>query len=90
MREGVVRVINPLGLHARAAAQVVRLAGKYNSRIILARSHGAGSANALSILGILTLAAPNGTDLTLRVEGEDEEAAFSAIVELFGSGFGEI
>jgi phosphotransferase system HPr (HPr) family protein len=90
MLEGSVRVVNQLGLHARAAAQLVRLAGKYRSRIILSRDDSGAFANAKSILSVLALAAPVGTELRLEVDGEDEREAFDAILALFTDGFGEI
>ncbi|MBC7899483.1 MAG: HPr family phosphocarrier protein [Saprospiraceae bacterium] len=90
MREGTVRIINPLGLHARAAAQLVRLADGFNSQIIIRRSDNNASANAKSILSVLTLAASIGTILILSVEGVDEENAFAAIDNIFKGGFGEI
>ncbi len=90
MREGNVKVINPLGLHARAAAQLVRLAGKFRSRITITRPDNSAFADAKSMLSVLTLAASKNTVLELKVEGEDEESAFAAVTGLFKSGFGEI
>jgi phosphocarrier protein HPr len=85
-----IKVVNPLGLHARAAAQLVRLAGTFKSRVKLKRHDNAVEADAKSILSVLTLAAGKGTDLYLFVEGADENEAFAAIRELFAKGFGEI
>ncbi|MEP7039125.1 MAG: HPr family phosphocarrier protein [Acidobacteriota bacterium] len=90
MLESKIKVINPLGLHARAAAQLVRLAGKFKSRIILKRIDNNVIADAKSILSVLTLAAAKGTHLELEVEGEDEQKALQAIEEIFAKGFGEI
>lgn len=90
MLEGKVKIVNPLGLHARAAAQLVRLAGRHASRIILAREDGSVVADAKSILSVLTLAASKGTELIIKVEGEDESDAFAAVVALIESGFGEV
>ena len=90
MIEGKTKVINPLGLHARAAAQLVRLAGKFKSKIILKRVDNNVVADAKSILSVLTLAAAKGTHLKLEVEGEDEQEALQAIEEIFARGFGEI
>lgn len=89
MLEGGVKVINQLGLHARAAAKLVRSAGSFQSRILLLRPDRNAEANAKSILNILALAASIGTELQLRVDGPDEEAAFESISHLFESGFGE-
>ncbi len=90
MPEAKLKIINPLGLHARAAAQLVRLAAKYESRILLVRRDSAVSADAKSILSVLTLAAARGTEIDLSVNGADEQAAIKAVVELFASGFGEL
>lgn len=89
MREGTVLVTNTLGLHARAAAQLVKAAGGFQSRITLFRSDRNIEANAKSILSVLTLAAAVGTQLTLSAEGPDEEIAFEAIARLFEDRFGE-
>jgi phosphotransferase system HPr (HPr) family protein len=90
MLEGSVKVINPLGLHARAAAQLVRLAGGFCSQVTLRRDDSGAFANAKSILSVLALAAPIGTALKIEVEGEDEQAAFDAVSDLFANGFGEL
>jgi phosphotransferase system HPr (HPr) family protein len=89
MLETRLKVTNPLGLHARAAAQLVRLAGKFRSRIILTRTDNNTSADAKSILSVLTLAATRGTELEIKIEGDDEADAMKAIEELFAAGFGE-
>ena len=90
MIESNVKIINPLGLHARAAAQLVRLAGTFKSKIQLIRQDNAVVADAKSILSVLTLAASKGTKLQLFIEGIDETAATQAIKELIENGFGEI
>jgi phosphotransferase system HPr (HPr) family protein len=90
MLEGTVMIVNPLGLHARAAAQLVRLAGGFKSRIIIFRPESGIFADAKSILSLLTLAAPLGTELGVRAEGDDADVAFNAVCELFACGFGEI
>lgn len=90
MLEGSVKVVNPLGLHARAAAQLVRIAGQYRSRITLRRDDSSAFANAKSILSVLALAAPVGTTLSIAADGSDEKEAFDAVMSLFENGFGEI
>lgn len=90
MLETNVKIINPLGLHARAAAQLVRLAGKFKSKILLIREDNAVIADAKSILSVLTLAAAKGTELKLSVDGSDEIEALKTIEELIIKGFGEI
>ena len=90
MLEGSVQVMNRLGLHARAAAQLVRLAGTFRSRITLRRTDSEVFANAKSILSVLALAAPMGTGLVIEAEGVDEREAFDSVMALFANGFGEI
>ena len=90
MLERRVEVINELGLHARAAAQLVRLARKFSSRITLTREDNGDSANAKSILSLLYLAAAKGVMITLTVEGDDEGDAINAVESLFLEGFGEM
>ena len=90
MLETEVKIINRLGLHARAAAQLVRLAGKFQSRIKLRRPDNGNSADAKSILSVLTLAASKGIALIVEVNGEDEQEALKAVEEIFANGFGEL
>ena len=87
MPERSVRLVNRLGLHARAAARFVDLAGRFRSSIMVFM--GGVGVDGKSILGILTLAAPCGTELQLVAEGDDAEAALMALDELVASGFGE-
>lgn len=88
IRESVL-VSNSLGLHARAAAKLVRLASRYSSQIHLSRENAHQLIDSKSILGILMLAASKGTRLVISIEGEDEVEAFDAIKGLFESRFGE-
>lgn len=90
MLRGSVNVVNHLGLHARAAAQLVRLAARFKSSIVIRREDSGGFANAKSILSVLALAAPYGAVLEIEVDGDDENEALDAITSMFGSGFGEI
>lgn len=85
-----VTVINDLGLHARAAAQLVRKARGFSSVITVRRKDNGESANAKSILGLLYLAASKGVVLELSVDGQDEAIALEAVIGLFESGFGEM
>ncbi|MBA3600779.1 MAG: HPr family phosphocarrier protein [Acidobacteria bacterium] len=89
MLEGKIKVCNALGLHARAAAQLVNLAGGFKSKIKLRRTDNHGIADAKSILSVLTLAASKGVELKIEVEGKDESEAMQAIEEIFRNGFGE-
>ena len=90
MLECKVKICNRLGLHARAAAQLVRLAGTFQSDIKLRRADNAVVADVKSILSVLTLAASKGVELEIIVEGKDEGKALRAIEEIFNKGFGEI
>jgi phosphocarrier protein HPr len=90
MLKGNVAIINRLGLHARAAAQLVRLASGFQSKIKLVRTDNSVIADAKSILSVLTLAASKGVELEIEIEGEDEQAAFEAVQEIFKNGFGEL
>lgn len=90
MVEQRVVVTNRLGLHARAAAQLVRMANSFQSMLRLERMDGSATADAKSILSVLMLAASRGTELRLTAEGADEREAISALRELFASGFGEL
>lgn len=78
---------NNLGLHARAAAMLVQVSNKFKSRIYLERD--GRQANGKSILGILTLACPKGSSLTVRAEGSDAEKALDEIGALIENKFGE-
>ncbi|MCO6466540.1 MAG: HPr family phosphocarrier protein [Bradyrhizobiaceae bacterium] len=87
MIELTLRVVNRAGLHTRPAAMLVKTASQFSSEIYLERD--GFSINAKSIIGVMTLAAEQGSTLGLTVEGADEVQAADAIQELFTSGFGE-
>ena len=87
MTEKEVTVQNKLGLHARAAAKLVNLAGKYHSSITISTCR--LCADAKSILGVLTLAAGKDTTLKIEAEGPDEKESLDAIVRLIEEKFGE-
>jgi phosphocarrier protein HPr len=84
-----VLVANNLGLHARAAAKLVRLASRFSSEIHLSREDANQQIDSKSILGILMLAAAKGTRLVVSIEGRDEVEAGEAILQLFESKFEE-
>jgi phosphocarrier protein len=84
-----VQVENRLGLHARAAAKLVRLTTRFSSDILLSREGASQKIDAKSILGVLMLAAAQGTRLVFSIKGEDEVEAGNAIRELFEGKFGE-
>ena len=82
------RIVNRLGLHARAAAQLVRMANEYNSDISLIKSN--QQANAKTIMEVLMLGVAQGEDLTVEASGDDEEHAVEAIVQLIDARFNEL
>jgi len=82
-----VMIVNQLGLHARAAAKFVDLASRYRANIEIVR--GGDCVDGKSILGLLTLAAPRGTQLTLLANGPDAGEALEALAQLVGGRFGE-
>lgn len=82
-----VSIVNRLGLHARACAQVVRIAARFRARVSLEVA--GRRANARSIVAVMLLAAAMGSEVTVMAEGPDEAQAVEAIVSLFGDGFGE-
>jgi phosphocarrier protein HPr len=84
-----VEVENRLGLHARAAAKLVQTASRFSSDIYLSREDADQRIDSKSILGILMLAAAQGTCLVFSIDGRDEAAAGEAIRGLFRSKFGE-
>ncbi len=88
MVEVELEVINRLGLHARAAAKLVHVAGTFGSRVALVAEDDE-EVDAKSILGILLLAASQGTRLRLRCEGPDEQEASASVLLLFAGRFGE-
>ena len=87
MIEKEFTICNKLGLHARAAAKFVHAANNFKSQITLVKA--AQRIDGKSILGILMLAAAQGTQLTLRVEGPDEREACQSLLELVEDKFGE-
>ena len=82
-----VTVTNPLGLHARAAARFVRLASRFECAVRVRRDD--RQMDGKSILGILLLAAAQGTELVVSADGADEAEAVAALAELGTSGLGE-
>ena len=89
MVERMLTVVGQLGLHARAAAKLVRVASQFQSTLKLQRVDNDQSADAKSILNVLMLAASAGTNLRAIADGPDEDAAIDALDELFRNSFGE-
>jgi phosphocarrier protein HPr len=82
-----VKVANKLGLHARPAAMLVTVAARYESEVFLTKD--SLRVNGKSIMGVMMLAAEKGSELTIEVNGPDEEKALEEIVRVVESGFGE-
>jgi phosphocarrier protein len=82
-----VTIINKLGLHARAAAKLVTCASRFQSQILLERN--GQRVNGKSIMGVMMLAASQGTELTLELDGADAEPALEALEALIAERFGE-
>ena len=82
-----ITIINRLGLHARACAKLVKAAAHYESRIELLQ--GEKCADAKSIMGLMMLAAPQGSKLTLTADGVDARDAANEILQLINERFGE-
>lgn len=87
MQSETLTILNKLGLHARASAKLTRLAGQFESEIWLTRN--GRKVNAKSIMGVMTLAASQGTMIDLEVSGPDELAAIEALRSLVNGYFGE-
>jgi phosphotransferase system HPr (HPr) family protein len=85
--EREVEIVNRLGLHARAAAKLVQTASAFRSRVLLVTDD--EEVDAKSILGLLLLAAAQGTRLRVRCEGPDEEEALAAVATLIANRFEE-
>jgi phosphocarrier protein HPr len=87
MIENEVLIRNKLGLHARAAVKFVNLANRYGAVVKIIKDN--TEIDGKSILGILTLAATQGSSVLLRVAGKDEEEAITALTALIKNKFGE-
>lgn len=84
---GAFEIVNRLGLHARAAAKLVRLAGRFRSHVEVAKD--GQHADAKSVMGVLLLCGVPGSTLEVSARGEDAKAAVDAIGELIRGRFGE-
>lgn len=83
----VVTIVNPNGLHARPADQMVRVASRFKSRIEITKGH--EKVDGRSIISLLTLAAEQGTELVIEAQGEDAQGAVEALAELIARQFHE-
>ena len=82
-----VKVQNLMGVHARPAAQFVKIASKYKSDVYISKN--GREINGKSIMGVMMLAAEIGSELLLKIHGEDQEQAMAALVELINNKFYE-
>ena len=80
-------IVNTLGLHARAAAQLVQVANRFRAEIHVEKD--GMQVNGKSIMGVLTLAAAKGSSITVSADGEDAEHAMLALAKMIENGFGE-
>ena len=88
MTERETRIVNPLGLHARPAAQLVKLASGFESEIELVKD--GMPVNGKSIMGVMMLAAECGSSIFIKTDGEDAEACMEALLALVADGFHEM
>jgi phosphocarrier protein HPr len=87
MPERTVQIVNKNGLHARPAAEIVKLAAKFTSEITIMKDD--LDVNGKSIMGVMMLAAENGSLITFRAEGADADQALDALATLVSNKFGE-
>lgn len=87
MIQSTVTISNRLGLHARASAKLTKLAGGFGSEVFMSRN--GRRVNAKSIMGVMMLAAGQGSEILIETEGPDEKAAMDALIALIASRFGE-
>ena len=88
MIEEKVTIINKAGMHTRPAATVVKLASKFKCEFFIYKD--GMNINGKSIIGVMTLAAEMGSEVTLAFDGEDEKEAAAEIVDYFKRGFDEL
>jgi phosphocarrier protein HPr len=87
MIEREAKIVNQLGLHARPAAKIVKIASEFKAEIEIVKD--GTPVNGKSIMGVMMLAAECGSAIVLRASGPDEAAAVDALVALVATGFGE-
>ena len=87
MPERTVQIVNRNGLHARPAAEIVKLAAKFQSEITVVKDD--LDVNGKSIMGVMMLAAEHGSSITFRAEGPDADKALDALAMLVSNKFGE-
>ncbi len=82
------KIVNPLGMHARPAAEFVKLASRFKSAVEVRKDDLA--VNGKSVMGVMMLAAERGSSLTIKTDGEDAESAMDALLALVADGFHEM
>jgi phosphocarrier protein len=87
MKKKDLLIENKLGLHARAAAQIVKSASAFSSKVVLVKDN--LEVDGKSIMGIMMLAAAKGSTVTVQIQGADEEQAMAGLEQLFKDKFGE-
>jgi phosphocarrier protein len=86
--EREARIVNPLGMHARPAAEFVKLANRFKATITVRK--GELTVNGKSIMGVMMLAAECGSSVQIRTDGDDAAEAMEALLTLFAAGFHEM
>jgi phosphocarrier protein HPr len=86
--EREARIVNPLGMHARPAAEFVKVANRFRSNVEVRKD--ALAVNGKSIMGVMTLAAECGSSLFIKTDGADAEEAMAALLALVADGFHEM
>ena len=82
-----IKIINKLGLHARASAKLTQVANQFKADVWIKKNN--KKVNAKSIMGVMMLAASQGSDVIITTEGSDEQEALNTIVDLINDYFGE-
>jgi phosphocarrier protein len=82
------KIVNPLGLHARPAAEFVKVANRFNAAVEVRKDD--LTVNGKSIMGVMMLAAERGASLTIKTDGDDAEQAMEALLALIADGFNEM
>lgn len=88
MIETEVTIVNKAGMHTRPASMIVRIAAKFKADFYISKD--GFEVNGKSIIGVMTLAAEQGSTLTLKFEGDDEKELSEEMIKFFSEGFGEM
>lgn len=88
MIETEVTIVNKAGMHTRPASMIVRIAAKFKADFYISKD--GFEVNGKSIIGVMTLAAEQGSTLTLKFEGDDEKELSEEMIKFFAEGFGEM